>query len=191
MRAALTSAIAEVDRLIELAEDLLVLARSQEGKLALQLRHVPVAELLGGVQERFAARLGESGRSLVVEPVDGLAVEGDRLRLEQAVGNLVENALQHGAGEITVRARRRGAEVQIHVEDLGPGFPPAFIEHAFERFSRADAARGGDGAGLGLAIVEAIAQAHRGSAHAANRSGAGADVWIELPAFHGRFIGGP
>jgi two-component system OmpR family sensor kinase len=191
MRAALTSAIAEVDRLIELAEDLLVLARAGEGKLALQLRHVPVAELLGGVWERFAARLGESGRSLVVEPVDGLAVEGDRLRLEQAVGNLVENALQHGAGEITVRARRSGAEVQIHVEDLGPGFPPAFIEHAFERFSRADAARGGDGAGLGLAIVEAIAQAHRGSAHAANRSGAGADVWIELPAFHGRFIGGP
>jgi signal transduction histidine kinase len=67
------------------------------------------------------------------------------------------------------------------VEDRGPGFPPDFIDRAFERFSRADQARGGDGTGLGLAIVEAIARAHRGSAHAANR-GDGADVWIELPS---------
>jgi signal transduction histidine kinase len=71
--------------------------------------------------------------------------------------------------------------VQIHVEDRGPGFPPGFIDHAFERFSQGDPARVGDGAGLGLAIVEAIARAHRGSAHASNRDGSGADVWIELP----------
>jgi two-component system, OmpR family, sensor kinase len=167
--------------LIALAEDLLVLARSQEGKLALQLRRVPVAELLGDVRERYSARLGESGRSLVVEPGNGLAVEGDRVRLEQALGNLVENALQHGAGEIGMRADRNGEGVRIHVTDEGPGFPPDLIEHAFERFTRGDSARAGDGTGLGLAIVEAIAQAHRGSAHAENRSGAGADVWIQIP----------
>ena len=70
---------------------------------------------------------------------------------------------------------------EIHVEDRGPGFPPEFLDRAFERFSRADQARGGDGTGLGLAIVEAIARAHKGTAHAANRNGSGADVWIELP----------
>ena len=70
----------------------------------------------------------------------------------------------------------------IHVRDRGPGFAPEFIDRAFERFSQADSSRGGGGSGLGLAIVEAIARAHRGSAHAANRDGAGADVWIELPA---------
>ena len=183
MRAALTSAIGEVDRLIALAEDLLVLARSQEGKLALQLRRVPVAGLLDDVRERYSARLTESGRSLAVEPANGLAVEGDRVRLQQALGNLVENAMQHGAGEVGMWAGREGEGVRIHVTDEGPGFPPGFIEHAFERFTRADAARGGEGTGLGLAIVEAIAQAHRGSAHAVNRSGSGADVWIELP-FH-------
>jgi two-component system, OmpR family, sensor kinase len=182
MRAAIASAIVEVDRLIALAEDLLVLARSEQGKLALQLRRVRLAELLADLRERFAARASESGRSLVVEPADGLAVEGDRVRLERALSNLIENAFQHGDGEITVRAREAGSAVQIHVEDAGPGFPAGFTQKAFERFTRADPSRGGDGTGLGLAIVDAIARAHRGSAHAVNRDGPGADVWIELPA---------
>jgi signal transduction histidine kinase len=181
MRAAMMSAIVEVDRLIELAEDLLVLARSAEGNLALDLRPVGVADLLGDVRERFSARMGEAGRRLVLEPADGLTVEGDRLRLDQALSNLVENAIQHGGGEITVRASEREEDVAIHVEDRGPGFAPEFIGRAFERFSLGDPSRRGDGTGLGLAIVEAIARAHRGSAHAANRDGDGADVWIELP----------
>jgi heavy metal sensor kinase len=182
MRAAISSAIVEVDRLIQLAEDLLVLARSEEGKLALDLRHVRVAELLADLRERFSARIDDVGRSLVVEPADGLSVEGDRLRLEQALTNLVVNAIEHGGGEIIVRASGSGEEIAIHVEDRGPGFAPEFIDRAFERFSRGDPARGGDGTGLGLAIVDAIASAHRGSAHAENRQGGGADVWIELPA---------
>src|SRR4051794_29170379 len=182
MRAAMSSAVVEVDRLIQLAEDLLVLARSQEGKLALDLRRVGVAELLGDLRERFSARIAEEGRSLAIEPADGLNVEGDRLRLEQALTNLVENAIEHGGGEITVRASEANGGGAIHVEDRGPGLAPDFIGRAFERFSQADSSRGGDGTGLGLAIVEAIARAHRGSAHAANRDGAGADVWIELPA---------
>ena len=181
MRAAMTSAIVEVDRLIELAEDLLVLARSADGKLALELRRVGVADLLGDVRERFSARMAETGRSLVIEPADGLSVEGDRLRLEQALTNLVENAIEHGGGEIIVRVSEKDGELAIHVEDRGPGFAPDFIGRAFERFSRGDPSRGGDSTGLGLAIVEAIARAHRGSAHAANRDGAGADVWMELP----------
>jgi two-component system, OmpR family, sensor kinase len=185
MRAAISSAIVEVDRLSALAEDLLVLARSEQGKLALHLRRVRVADLLRDVRERFAARVGESGRALVVKPANGLTIDGDPMRLEQALTNLVENAIQHGGGEITMRASEADGDLRIHVEDRGAGFPPDFIDRAFERFSRADQARGGDGTGLGLAIVEAIARAHRGSAHAANRDGSGADVWIEIPADQG------
>jgi two-component system OmpR family sensor kinase len=185
MRAAISSAVVEVDRLSALAEDLLVLARSEQGKLALHLREVGIAKLLGDLRERFTTRVEESGRSLTVEPADGFTIEGDPVRLEQALTNLVENALQHGGGKITVRASQNGGEVEIHVEDRGPGFPPEFIDRAFERFSRGDPARGGDGTGLGLAIVEAIARAHRGTAHAANRDGSGADVWIELPSSPG------
>jgi signal transduction histidine kinase len=182
MRAAIASAITEVDRLSALAEDLLVLARSEQGKLALHLRRVPVANLLDGVQERFASRIDGSGRSLVIDPANGLTIDGDPVRLEQALTNLIENAIQHGGGEIRVRTSQAAGNLELHVEDRGPGFPPHFIGRAFERFSRPDQARAGEGTGLGLAIVEAIARAHRGSAHAANRDGSGADVWIELPS---------
>ena len=72
--------------------------------------------------------------------------------------------------------------VVLKVSDDGAGFPPDFVPHAFERFSRADAARSGGGAGLGLAIADAIARAHGGTAHAANAAGGGADVWLVLPS---------
>ena len=134
------------------------------------------------MRERFSARMADAGRSLVIEPANGLTVEGDRLRLEQALTNLVENAVEHGGGEITVRAREAGGGVAIHVEDRGPGFAPDFIGRAFERFSQGDAltwlrrhrARPRDRRG--------DRPRARGSAHAANREGDGADVWIVVPA---------
>src|SRR5262249_58599055 len=103
-RTAVASRIEEVDRLSQLAEDLLVLARSEQGKLALDLGPLPVAKLLDDIRERFQARAEQAGRRLVVEGADGLGIEGDRLRLEQALTNLVENALQHGGGGIRVHA---------------------------------------------------------------------------------------
>ena len=90
--------------------------------------------------------------------------------------------VRHGGCGVSLRAGRRNGSVELHVLDRGEGFPTAFIERAFERFSRADEGRGGESAGLGLSIVETIARAHGGSAHAANRDGGGADVWIELPS---------
>jgi signal transduction histidine kinase len=104
----------------------------------------------------------------------------DRLRAEQALGNLVENALRHGGGAIRLEAHRENGLVELHVLDQGRGFEPALLEHAFEPFSRGDQARTGAGTGLGLAIVDVIARAHGGAAHAANRD-RGADVWLELP----------
>ncbi len=77
--------------------------------------------------------------------------------------------------------RPRVACVELHVLDEGDGFPPQFLPRAWERFARADAARTEAGAGLGLAIVRTITEAHGGQAHLANRAGGGADVWICLP----------
>jgi signal transduction histidine kinase len=132
--------------------------------------------VLASVARRFRAR-----GDIVVLPGEAV-VPADRLRLEQALGNLVDNAVRHGGRGVSLRAGRRNGSVELHVLDRGAGFPAAFIERAFERFSRADEGRGGESAGLGLSIVETIARAHGGSAHAANRAGGGADVWIELPA---------
>jgi two-component system, OmpR family, sensor kinase len=177
LEAAVRSASEEVDRLTRLAEDLLVLASTEDGALPLSVSIFPAAELLDGAARRFSIRTRETGRTLDINAPDELAIYGDRLRLEQAVANLVDNAFQHGAGDVSVEADRIGDEVVIHVSDEGEGFDTEFVQHAFERFSRADEARQRGGAGLGLAIVAAVARAHGGTAEAE-----GSRVAIRLPA---------
>jgi signal transduction histidine kinase len=113
---------------------------------------------------------------LELDTPSDLMLIADRLRLEQALGNLVDNALRHGAGTVTLAARSGDGLVSLLVCDQGLGFPTEFLPHAFERFSRGDPSHGGAGAGLGLTIVRAIATAHGGTATAA-----GAEVCIELP----------
>ena len=180
LQAAIRSAASETDRLTRLAEDLLVLAQADEGRLPLRRGPIRAGEVLGSVRETFRARAEETGRTIEAD-ADASVLEADRLRLEQALGNLVDNALRHGAGTVRLRALDRNGQVELHVLDDGDGFPPDFLPRAFERFGRADEARTGGGAGLGLALAAAIAEAHRGSAHAANRGEGGADVWLTLP----------
>ncbi len=182
LRDAVRSAADETDRLTQLAEDLLVIARSDHGRLPVRLAEVKTAELLENTRERFASRAAAQGRALIVEPTMATRLMADRLRLQQALGNMVDNALRYGAGDITLSASAHNASVELHVRDDGKGFPPALLHHAFERFSRADTARGRGGTGLGLAIVAAIAESHHGQAHAANAPDNGADVWLELPS---------
>ena len=168
---------AETDRLVQLAGDLLLIASSERGKLRLRHERVSARELLQSVDNRFAWRAQEAGRALEVDAPAGLGLTGDRLRLEQALGNLVENALRHGKGAVRLEARPVDGRVELHVRDEGVGLPPEFVPRAFQRFSRLDESRTGGGAGLGLAIVDAIAEAHGGDARAD-----GADVWISVPA---------
>jgi two-component system OmpR family sensor kinase len=178
---ALRSAAEETDRLVQLAEDLLVIARSDQGELPVRLTPVDAGDVLADVKERFAIRSRETKRAIVAEAPDGLELTADPLRLRQALGNMVDNALRYGGGTVRLSARASNGNVELHVSDDGPGFPPAFIENAFERFSRGDGHRGRGGSGLGLAIVDAIAKAHRGTASAANSPNGGADVWLALP----------
>jgi two-component system OmpR family sensor kinase len=174
------SAAAETDRLGRIADDLLLLARSEDGDLPLRLERVDVDDLLESVAARFLARADAEQRTLDVDTESAGVVVADRLRLEQALGNMVDNAFAHGRGEVRLSAVPQNGSVELHVADDGPGFPAEFLDRAFERFSRADDARGRGGSGLGLAIVDTVARAHRGSAHAANRAGGGADVWVTL-----------
>ena len=179
---ALGSAAEETDRLAQLAEDLLVIARSDQGRLPVRLASVDAAELLGSVKERFDRRAEGQGRSITVQTGPGQDFTGDPLRLEQALGNLVDNALRHGDGEVRLASAERAGRVEMSVRDQGAGFPRAFVGKAFERFTRADEARGSGGTGLGLAIVDAIARAHGGQAGVRDHDGQGAEVWIDLPA---------
>lgn len=181
LEAALRSAAEESDRLGQLAEDLLVVAQSDQGRLRLGVEQVPAAELLERVRDRFAHRVEAAGRAIAVTAEPDLALRGDAVRVEQALGNLVENAIRHGQGEIALGAERHGGELELRVADAGPGFPEDFIASAFERFARAGSGRSGGGAGLGLSIVAAIAEAHGGRAGARNRPDGGAEVWIRVP----------
>jgi heavy metal sensor kinase len=181
LRRAISSAVVEIDRLIQLAEDLLVVARAEDGELRLSTEELDAADLLGRVAERYRVRARQEERELVVDVPDPTRLRGDRLRLEQALTNMIDNALRHGAGRVTLSAASSGDGVELHVRDEGRGFEPGFLPRALERFSRADEARSGGGVGLGLSIVETIARAHGGRTAAANSPGGGADVAIELP----------
>ena len=181
LAAALRSAAEETERLTRLAEDLLLIARSDSGELPIRPESLDAHALLERVADRFAARARAQGRLVVVEEEPPVVLEADAARLEQALENLVENALTHGEGAIGLFACATASDVELHVVDEGRGFPEAFSRRAFDRFSRADEARGRPGTGLGLAIVELIASGHGGSAGLANRGEGGADVWIRLP----------
>jgi signal transduction histidine kinase len=180
-RESLLAALEETDHLAQLADDLLLLAQAGEGRLSVQPEAVDLRELLELARERFADRARERGREIRVDAPADLSARVDPLRLRQALGNLVDNALRHGAGDIGLAARRVDGGVEIEVADSGPGFPAELVPQAFERFARGDGARTRGGAGLGLAIVRAIAEAHGGTAAIANREGAGAAVELRLP----------
>lgn len=181
LRDALRSAAEETDRLSQLAEDLLVIARTDHGELPVRREALDADDVLESVRRRFEQRARELRRLLRVELREPLRLDADRLRIEQAIGNLVDNALRHGGGPITLTASREDGAVEFHVRDEGEGFPDGLLSEAFERFTRADAARGRGGAGLGLAIVAAVASAHGGRVGAVNRPGGGGDVWIGIP----------
>jgi len=178
---ALRSAAEETERLSRLAEDLLFIARADQGALPIRPERVYVGDVLDTVAERFLSRSAELGRTVRAEP-SRLEVDADPERLDQALSSLVDNALRHGAGDVVLSAGLNGdGAVEIHVTDEGGGFPSGFEERAFDRFSRADEARSRGGSGLGLSIVAVIAAAHGGSASSGSGSGRGADVWITLP----------
>jgi heavy metal sensor kinase len=179
LEAAIRGAAEDTERLSRIADDLLLLARAEEGRVPIRREPVDVSDVLEAVAERFRPRAELEGRSVSVEPGDPLVVSADRLLLEQALGNLVDNAFHHGGGEVRLSAAKRNGSAELHVQDSGKGFPPAFLHRAFEPFSRAQKVDA-DGSGLGLAIVQTIADAHDGAAQAANADEGGADVWITL-----------
>jgi signal transduction histidine kinase len=114
-------------------------------------------------------------------------VNVDPLRIRQAVGNLLDNALHSTPpqGTVTVEVVHADGSLSLEVRDTGEGFPTAFLHNAFEPFARPDDSRsrpdGEAGAGLGLAIVRAVAEAHGGTVEAANRPGGGAAVTLRIP----------
>ncbi len=181
LEASLRSLQEDVDRLQRLAEDLLVLARARGGRIPLRRVPTPLNELVTRSIRAVAGRARE--RSVEVSSdATSERINVDPERVEQALRNLLENAVRHtpGGGTVHVAASRADGRAQFVVEDSGSGFPPELLGTAFDAFARGDGEGDGQvGSGLGLTIVRAVAEAHGGSASAENTP-SGARVTLTL-----------
>lgn len=181
-RVALDSALEEVERLERLAANLLVLARTR----TIAPDQLPTVDL-GGLVRRVVGLVERAhpDSRVLVGATGSARATGDEVALERAVRNLLDNAIRHAGSAVEVEvgteaaAAADGTHAFVTVEDDGPGFTADVLDHAFERFVHNGSV--GGGAGLGLAIVSAIARAHGGSVTAANVPGGGARVTMRLP----------
>ena len=173
------------ERLKLLIEDLLTVSELESGRVTLNLQPVPlrgsVEKVLGDYQKKASVRTIR-----LENRVPELTVRADTGRLEQVVGNLVDNSIKYGreSGYVAVEAREVGdGMVEICIRDDGPGIPAESLERVFERFYRVDKARSREqgGTGLGLSIVKHIVQSHQGRVWAKSEAGKGAAFYFTLP----------
>jgi signal transduction histidine kinase len=171
----------DVNRLDELAQRLLDLSRSRAMSIALERETVAVGALVQRVAGLFAVQAQELGVALDLSvPERELHVSGDPTKLSWALSNLIGNALRYTprGGSIRIEAPPAAGNVRISVADTGPGIPPERRERIFERFAQGN---GAGAAGLGLAIVRDVVQAHGGRIFVESEPGHGSRFSLEIP----------
>jgi signal transduction histidine kinase len=176
----------ETHRMEHIVGDLLELARLEGARESIDKQDVTLEDLFGRVMARHErdALQKDVALTTTIEPGAEI-VQGDPMRLEQALQNLAANALRHTppGGRVELRAESHDHNVVIRVRDTGTGIAPEHLPHVFDRFYKADPSRGGDkpGSGLGLSIVKAIVERHGGTVSAASQPGRGTEFTIRLP----------
>jgi heavy metal sensor kinase len=171
-----------------LIDQLLSLARSDEGKGRLVREPVDLSELASEVVAGMNPLAEERRVSLEWERAEGVVVDGDRTQLRRLIANLVDNGIRYteAGGRVTVSVTRDGRRARLTVRDTGIGIPPEHLPHVFERFYRVHRARSREdgGTGLGLALCKAIADAHYGTIDVESQVGVGTTfvVWLPLPS---------
>jgi signal transduction histidine kinase len=171
----------QTEQLCRLSER--ILAASQIlGRLTLRRERVDLAELVRGVARHLTDRAGQSGSCLLVHAETPVVGQWDRARLEQAVSNLLENAIRFGAGKpIEASVSSQDGRALICVRDHGIGISAAQLGTLFQRYNRAVSAENFGGLGLGLHIVKVIVEAHGGTVRAESAPGEGSTFAMELP----------
>ncbi len=175
---AVRSALHETTRLSRLARDLLTFADAGHSA---DVPSIDLSTRLREIGERYRQNLNGQ---LEIDCPAGQYVRADPDDVDRILGNLIDNAAQHGGPPIAIRVQATADCMEIRVTDHGPGFPPGFLPRAFQRFTRADSARTTGGTGLGLAIVDTLTQRNHGTVIAANQTGGGAEITVRFPAAH-------
>ncbi|GLR47832.1 HAMP domain-containing sensor histidine kinase [Sphingomonas astaxanthinifaciens] len=179
-RAALDKAAAEAKLVLRIVATALEIARVEAGAGRERFTRIEVAPLLGDLAELYGPAFEEMGHRLEVS-AEPLTLRADRALLSQSLGNLLENAIVHAVpGRVTLGAKQAGDRVLLFVADRGPGIPEHQREQAMQRFGRLDPARHGQGTGLGLSLVQAVARLHGGSFRLED-AGGGLRGVIDLP----------
>jgi signal transduction histidine kinase len=186
-RAALERTIDESDGLIRTFNALLLIARTEAGAGADSFTMVDVSSLLADLAEIYGPSVEEAGCTFRTDIAPGLSVQGSRELLGQVVANLIDNAIKYGlpaqpgaVAEVKLTALAMNQKLLISVADRGPGIPPDKRGKAIERFGRLDASRNKPGSGLGLSLVSAVAQLHKGELRLDDNA-PGLIVTLELP----------
>jgi two-component system heavy metal sensor histidine kinase CusS len=187
-REVLGSCLEECGRLSRLIDSLLFLARAENPHMQIAKTAVDVGKELSTVHEFYEAAAQEVGITLAARSQPGIMVDLDRSLFQQAIGNLVVNALAHTnpGGKINLTASANGEGAVVEVSDTGSGIAREHLPHVCDRFYRADPARwaGSAGSGLGLAIVRGIVQLHQGALAIDSEEGRGTTVRLTFPRHH-------
>lgn len=185
-REVLDSALEECTRITRVIQSLLFLARAEMAGQSPALENLDLAHEIATILEFYQPMAAEAGLSLTgVVPPETL-IQFDRILFQQAIGNLIANAIAHTepGGQITVTTVKTTEQVNIQVQDTGQGIAPEHLPYIFSRFYRADRARSyvGGNLGLGLAVVRAIMDLHNGQVTIESQPGEGATVTLHVPA---------
>ncbi len=173
----------QVGRLNSLVEDLLDVSRISSGKLSLKFEDVDLVELVKEIEERYRPMIEKNKCSLEIHLPEKLMAQADRIRIEQVIINLLTNSIRYAPGSnIEIRAAEEAAMVCVRIKDNGPGIAMADQTKIFQRFERISSTSGQVGLGLGLYIVQQIAEAHQGKVILKSDRGEGAEFIVRFPA---------
>ena len=186
-REALSDCLEESEGILAMLNTLMDISEVEAGSMKLTREEINTSSLLHHVCELYRCVAEDKNISLKIDCDNGVFLYGDRNRLLQAVGNLFDNAIKYTAngGSISVNAIRTDQQVSIEIRDTGVGISPEELPNIWDRFYRCDKSRAQRGLGLGLSLVKAIVQAHKGSIKVFSQPGFGSQFVIYLPASHG------
>jgi signal transduction histidine kinase len=181
---ALAVCLEESERMAAMLDILMDISEAETGTLRLQLERTNLADVLRGAAELYGDLAEERGLALRLDAPPDVCVLADRHRLQQVAANLLDNAVKYTprGGSVALGVRREGAEAVFQVRDSGPGIPPEDQPRIFDRLFRGDRSRSERGLGLGLSLVKAIVEAHRGQVAVDSTPGQGSTFTVRLPA---------